>query len=202
MSLSLIIPPSSYKTRGRREHEWHPTDCTTRSSVSSRRSLSLCATQRSTASLRRDSPSCLQRAHRALVQKLVELGANNINIPDSVGHTPLHWASTAGCAKIVRYIAAELHEDIHAQDDEGLTPLAHACIGCVSPHRACGGTDVGGEYVDVVQILVMLGADVLSQNEGKMTSIHFASISGSVEVVRTLVELGVDSLQVRDAGGQ
>ncbi|KAI4319954.1 hypothetical protein MLD38_033487 [Melastoma candidum] len=51
----------------------------------------------------------------------------SVNVKDSEGRTPLHWAVDRGHQEVVELLVNQ-HADVNAQDDEGQTPLHYAMV--------------------------------------------------------------------------
>lgn len=58
--------------------------------------------------------------------KCVEAGVS-VNVKDSEGRTPLHWAVDRGHSKVVEMLVSK-DADVNAKDDEGQTPLHYAVV--------------------------------------------------------------------------
>ena len=67
-----------------------------------------------------------EKGHLELVQYLHERCNCNINTPGYRGATPLHEAASSGSVKVVEYLV-EYGANTIATDDDGATPLQHAC---------------------------------------------------------------------------
>ncbi|KAI4378192.1 hypothetical protein MLD38_015709 [Melastoma candidum] len=82
--------------------------------------------------------------------KCIESGTS-VNIKDSEGRTPLHWAVDRGHQKAVELLISQ-NSDLNAKDDEGQTPL-HYAVMC--------------ERESIAEILVKHHADLnIKDNEG------------------------------------
>jgi ankyrin repeat protein len=57
-----------------------------------------------------------------------------------------------------------------------------------------------GQRLETVKMMVAAGADVKARTEGQKTMLHWAATSGTADIVRFLVEKGVD-LAARDSAG-
>lgn len=54
-------------------------------------------------------------------------GGVSVNVKDSEGRTPLHWAVDRGHANVVELLVSK-DADVNAKDDEGQTPLHYAVV--------------------------------------------------------------------------
>lgn len=79
----------------------------------------------------------------------------SVNLKDSEGRTPLHWAVDRGHANIVELLLNN-HADVNAKDNEGQTPLHYAAM--------C-------DREDIAELLVKRNADRdVKDNEGNSAS--------------------------------
>lgn len=81
-----------------------------------------------------DGPDNITPLHRAtgmpaVVKEMIKRGAN-VNVTDSSGHTPLHWAVMRPNAECVRLLI-NAGADIRAQTNKGATPDKYATTGGV-----------------------------------------------------------------------
>jgi ankyrin repeat protein len=121
-----------------------------------------------------------------MVEKLIEYGAD-INAEDSLGRTPLYFASehdNHGNCPVIRLLL-ELGANVNARAKDASTPL-HVASRC--------GT------LEVVRLMLEYGADPNVQDEDKSTPLHLASRCGHVNIARLLLERGAD-VNARDADG-
>ncbi len=109
-----------------------------------------------------------------LVDLLLKQGADP-NRTDAAGATALMWAAH-DARKVTRLLAHGA--DVNARSKTGRTPLHVAA--------AYPGT------LDVVKLLVARGADIRAEDQGRATALTLASRSSDVEVVRYLVDRGLD----------
>jgi ankyrin repeat protein len=109
-----------------------------------------------------------------LVDLLLKRGADP-NRPDAAGSTALTWAAH-DARKVTRLLAHGA--DVNARSKTGRTALHVAA--------AYPGT------LDVVKLLVARGADIRAEDQGRATALTLASRSSDVEVVRYLVDKGLD----------
>ncbi|KAI9303347.1 acyl CoA binding protein-domain-containing protein [Cunninghamella echinulata] len=80
----------------------------------------------------------------------------------------------------------EFKEPINVKDEQGLTALHHAC-------------DRG--YLDLVKLLIDLGANINEQTDDLETPLHFACISEQLLVAQYLLDHGCD-VSIVDSEGQ
>ena len=83
------------------------------------------------------------------------------NCKDSLGRTPLHYATSNNHLEVVRYLINEQHCDPMARDNNGDTPLHYAC------HK---------NYIQIVQYFLSTNkVDSLAENELGETPVDYAS---------------------------
>ena len=100
----------------------------------------------------------------------------DVNISNSEGDTPLHYACIKG-HKEVAMALVDRGADVHARDVVQLTPLHFACI---------------NGNMELAMALVDRGADVHARDGAQRTSLHWACIEGHKEVAMALVDRGAD----------
>jgi len=101
-------------------------------------------------------------------------------------NTPLHSAAWYGDLEMVQV----LHEygfDVNAKNSVGCTPLTFAIVYCNDPR--------------VARLLIEHGADPNSVEVKGITPLHAASMYGRVEIVRFLIERGVN-VEAKDDSGR
>lgn len=126
-----------------------------------------------------------------IVQLLLErMERDNIDllIPNDERQTPLHFACREGYVEIVKLILQfgfqQRSELVNAQDNEYNTPL----------HLACeSGSD------DIVRVLLLNDAKMHAVKNGEISSLHIAARHGFIGVARTLLESGMDIINLADA---
>lgn len=100
---------------------------------------------------------------------------DQINMVDSTGRTPLHWATMRGEEEAVRCLL-DAGADANVQDDLKSTPLSLA---------ASSGS------VRMLELLILAGADVDTRNNIGSQAIHYASRHrNDVEPVAVLLRAG------------
>jgi len=114
----------------------------------------------------------------AVAKHLVSLGADIEAKDTRYDRTPLYMAvySPKANNEVIKYLLAE-GADVHAGDSEsGQTPIHWA---------------VQNKSVEIVQHLVLRGADVYTPSMGGWTPLHYAAWAGNTEVVQYLISRGV-----------
>ncbi len=109
--------------------------------------------------------SCMDAAE---CKSMLDAGAD-VNARDDYGCTPLHNCMDAGVCKLLLEAGAQ----VDARDNYGHTPL----------HLA--------DDAEVAQLLIQAGADINSTHHGGASILYSASVRGSADVVRLLLENGV-----------
>jgi ankyrin repeat protein len=143
-----------------------------------------------------------------VIKLLLENGAD-ICAKDKKGVQPIHRATQGGKMKIVKLLVAE-GVDINAQDHRGYTPLDYAAdnmpvyaqffmsqlreYGAVSgePLRAELLHAIRNEDTSAIKKLHEAGANIRIKGRYDLQLIHEAAIDGRAQVVKALLELGVD----------
>eukprot|EP00735_Rhodelphis_limneticus_P002277 TRINITY_DN13084_c0_g1::TRINITY_DN13084_c0_g1_i1::g.10659::m.10659 TRINITY_DN13084_c0_g1::TRINITY_DN13084_c0_g1_i1::g.10659 ORF type:complete len:498 (-),score=89.96,sp/Q502K3/ANR52_DANRE/32.05/4e-20,sp/Q502K3/ANR52_DANRE/30.21/4e-13,sp/Q502K3/ANR52_DANRE/28.57/1e-12,sp/Q502K3/ANR52_DANRE/25.07/1e-10,sp/Q502K3/ANR52_DANRE/30.43/2e-10,sp/Q502K3/ANR52_DANRE/28.36/2e-10,sp/Q502K3/ANR52_DANRE/35.81/7e-10,sp/Q502K3/ANR52_DANRE/31.29/6e-09,sp/Q502K3/ANR52_DANRE/31.21/7e-07,sp/Q502K3/ANR52_DANRE/28.71/ len=123
-------------------------------------------------------PSYTHRYGAWCLERLIRAGAD-VNKPEPVGVVPLHKAAANGLESGVR-LMLEYRADPTVKDMYGDTPL----------HRAAWN----GQTACAEALLQNLPPGYTnSQNNQKMTPLHFAAMKGHVEIIRLLLAYGADS---------
>ncbi|KAF3188026.1 hypothetical protein TWF788_001486 [Orbilia oligospora] len=99
----------------------------------------------------------------------------DLEIKDSTGRTPLHWAASEG-HEVVTGVLVDNGADLEAKDDRGRTPLGWA----VSERREV-----------IVRLLVDKGANLETESDGR-TPLGWALLGGYEAIVRLLVDKNVN----------
>jgi ankyrin repeat protein len=113
-------------------------------------------------------------------------GGCDVNIPDSLGRTPLWWAAASGWDLMVMTLLAKKGVKVNCKDEFGQTPLLRA---------AQNGHD------SVVNLLLSKEADVDSEDENKQTPLSWAAQKGHGAVIKLLLSKGAN-VNSRDVYGQ
>lgn len=121
-----------------------------------------------------------------LITALIKHGANSI-IKDRFGLSPLHYAAYGGHLEVCQYLLDHGSTLEHeAKDGNGWTALLYA---------------IDGGHTQLALHLIEKGANMkISEEEGKMTSLHIAINRGLLRVVTVLIEQG--GLDIEQVDGQ
>ncbi|XP_054015440.1 acyl-CoA-binding domain-containing protein 6-like [Hylaeus anthracinus] len=92
----------------------------------------------------------IKEGHEEKVQELLDKEAKLVNVTDTEGLLPIHWAADRGYAKIIELLIKK-GADVNSQDADGQTPLHYAA--------SCG-------HIDVVKYLLSNGALSIKDNDG------------------------------------
>ena len=102
------------------------------------------------------------------------------------GGTPLHYATLYGLYGVVEFLVTERPQDINALGtSHNQTPLIVAC-------------NMG--HLEVMHLLLQLGADPNAQDGSCRTALHWASKSGRLEVAQLLLKNGASQFAQDDNG--
>jgi uncharacterized protein len=110
------------------------------------------------------------RGHQAMMELLLEAGADAVT-PNEFLHTPLMCAATRGHVGIIRALLAHGCGDIDARGNGGRTALGWAC-------------QYGG--MNAVLVLLEAGADMSIFQNGGLTALERARVSGHQDCVAVL----------------
>jgi len=125
----------------------------------------------------------------AAVRLLVESGAD-VNAKVVNENTPLMAACEAGHAEVATFLCGVPGVDVNSKHfGRGTTALILAC------------QQQGGNFAEVVALLVDAGALVNSESHDRRTPIAMAAKGGGMNVVRLLIASGAD-VNVRSARGE
>ena len=101
--------------------------------------------------------------------------------------TSLHYAALCNLHAIARFLVAEHSVDVNSRSfDNNCTPLSLASV---------------EGHVEVVRVLLEVGADARARDKDVRSPLHEASYSGHVEVARVLLEGGADA-SAKDLSGE
>ena len=167
---------------------------------------------------RADRPSLDQTTGIALIEKLLDAGANpNLQLklfPPyrslrddrgadgllTVGTTPLVRAAKAGDIAAIKLLLAH-HANVELPTVNGITPLMAAA------GNGSSGLDTRGRYkteeqaIEAVKLLLAAGADINARDRGGQTALHGAAGFGWNGLIRTLAAGKID-LAAKDAQGR
>lgn len=131
--------------------------------------------------------ACLYKNAKAAIYLSSFVKYEHKNQTNSQGWTALHFACKSGCIEAVKAFSEE--DDLNVQTKSGLTPLMVACL-------------YNQEEV-VSYLLTIIGVDnSIASSEG-WTAFHYACLSGSLDVVRLLLESGcLKILRIPTKSGQ
>lgn len=120
-----------------------------------------------------------------LIKKLLA-GGNPIHSSDSIGRTPLHWATVLGHEEAFKALLLNTSRQlIDVKDKLGRTSLHYASAG--------GRTQFAS-------ILIKRGASVNSKDSKVRTPLHYAAQNVKVDMVELLLKNGADK-EVGDCNG-
>lgn len=149
--------------------------------------------------------TALHYASNSLIaEKLINAGAV-IDIEDAEGCTPLHRAVAERRLDVV-WLLLTHNARTDTRDDEGKTPMAHAhgCPPAESMLRHGTSTAllraVEADRADIVEALIGAGADKEVRNEKGFVALIVATIQGSWNAARVLIEHGADTDVYGDMG--
>ncbi|MDR2807025.1 MAG: ankyrin repeat domain-containing protein [Puniceicoccales bacterium] len=118
------------------------------------------------------------------IRKLIDAGTN-INARDDKGYTPLHWAVSCHCLRIVQLLL-EKDANIDAQDDEECTPL-HRAVSCC--------------YLGIIQLLLKKNANINIKNNKGYTPLHLAVLYHRLKIVHLLLGQPKIDVNAKDHDG-
>jgi ankyrin repeat protein len=137
--------------------------------------------------------------HYDVAKLLLENGAcAEVNAMGKFGRTPLHLASASGCADFVKLLI-KYDAKVNVSDIFGYTPLHYAAAAGDLPILAeiieeelniFEGFPRALEYTDIVEVLLIHGANVNAKNNMGVTPLHIAVSSGDVKIVKMLIKYG------------
>ncbi|XP_056906837.1 protein phosphatase 1 regulatory subunit 12A isoform X1 [Takifugu flavidus] len=144
-----------------------------------------------------------------MVQFLVESGSD-INRGDNEGWTPLHAAASCGFIQIVKYLI-EHGANVGAVNSEGELPLdvatEDAMERLLKAEIKKQGIDVDKSRKEEERVMLQdamavlaVGGTLTPHPNTKATALHVASAKGYIEVLKVLLQCGVD-VNSRDSDG-
>jgi len=138
----------------------------------------------------------LPRLAEALIRTQQQEGSSKgslLNRGNEKGLRALHSASHTGAIEIVRMLL-DAKADPRANDDQGRTPLHHACMS--GPHN-----DASSPHAEIVTLLLQARAAVDASDDHGRLALHYACQATVVPLVRSLMEHGGADLTVADKRG-
>ncbi|KII64485.1 Transient receptor potential cation channel subfamily A member 1 [Thelohanellus kitauei] len=133
------------------------------------------------------TPLCYaaMKRNEAALTELLEYHNVNIEIKDTQGMTPLHYAAEQGCPRIAK-ILIEHKADLMALNKFGMTPL----------HLACeeGHPEVASLILSELKEKSpeKLKDYINSKDKNSFSPLHYAATSGVVDLVSLLLEYGAE----------
>jgi len=112
-----------------------------------------------------------ESGNRAIADILIAHGANILKT-DTDKHSALHLAARGGQADFCAFLLDKTDIDINARDNDGGTPLHHACA---------------REKIAVVKMLIERGADLTAVDNDGLTPLHRAMDTRSDDVIDAYV---------------
>lgn len=148
--------------------------------------------------------------HEGVVSELLRLGAN-VNYKDNAGLSAISWSAIRVKNKVAKLLLV-WDADINTHDNNGNTPLMYA----VGTHNvelltmlALKGADldvksrqqkmtplliaVKNDDIEIIQVLLELGANVNGSNHEGYTPLMAAAEAGQFNIVQTLITHGANS---------
>lgn len=132
-------------------------------------------------------------ADESLIQFFVNECKGDVNVKDSYGSTPLHYAASKSNVTAIKELLKCDGINVDATDASGSTPLH------------CAATEGN---VEIVEALLEAGSDSREKDYEGMTPIHFACTDGNPETVKLLFEYAerkgdlLDMLEDRNREGE
>ncbi|CAM9441344.1 unnamed protein product, partial [Ectocarpus sp. 12 AP-2014] len=126
----------------------------------------------------------VRRGHIAMAELLLENGASVHDEEDDYG-TPLHAAAEGGSVEAARLLLLK-GADIDLEDGNHTTPLSRA---------------ITEGHISMVEALLAAGADLtIRLTEFEVSALDFAALSQHVEIVRILIDHGMEVNRANSAG--
>jgi ankyrin repeat protein len=108
-----------------------------------------------------------------IVKQLVQTNNTDVNLKDSNGYTPLHYAAYLGHHDII-LLLNDPRTDVNIQNNEGNTPMHLACL--------------SGRIEMIKALLKHHKIDVNTKNNDDMNPLHVAALKNNAAVVGVLIE--------------
>jgi len=143
--------------------------------------------------------------HLGVVEMLLKAGADDAMV-FSYGNTLLHYAAEQGFTELVQELLDRGH-DVNTVGARGLTPLMCASGRVIRFLRkdpreddAITAEENAREIAELARLLIEHGADVNMQDDQEMTPLHHAASKLNDQVVKLLLDSGMDAQAVTDDG--
>ncbi|XP_078435400.1 ankyrin repeat family protein [Wolffia australiana] len=114
-----------------------------------------------------------------------QLGKTVSDVKDANKRTALHFAAREGKINVCKYLIEELGLEVDIKDEEGETPLIHACR---------------QEQLETVRYLLDRGADPSASSDLGATSLHHSAGTGNIELLNLFLAKGVNVNSHCDSG--
>ena len=125
-----------------------------------------------------------------ILENALILNVDQIHDQTLKGTTTLHHACSSDYPQHFLLLSAEnIHENINKKDTDGLTPLMTA----IDYHNYMYGSLVGNpdypnKYAEIVNFLLINGADTGIKDNKGMTALDYARVSNNPEIIKLLTE--------------
>ena len=131
-------------------------------------------------------------------------GVDNLGISVNYdGHCALHLAAMHSRPPLVGLLCTVFPDTVNRIDNNGQTPLHHACAAHTMPLTALMQSQKNMksmEDLSIIDTLISHGADVFAQDKKGDTCLHNATAWGHLKAVRALIQAGADPLCSNYAG--
>jgi uncharacterized protein len=124
------------------------------------------------------------------VRELVESDHAHVNMVSADGYSPLGLAAFFKRRIVVAYLLERGADPRAASREQGFTPL-HSAV----------ATDAGASDVEIVRMLLKVGADPNARSRQGNTPVHTAAYTGDREVLELLLAHGAD-VEIRGSDGK
>ena len=124
------------------------------------------------------------------VTKFLIMRRADLNVSDSAGNTPLHYAAYIGSGSLVQLLLNN-RGNPNAENQNESTPLDILLEALFKMSENMSDERLR-EYEKVVDILITKGADVNTKRSDGWTPLHGATFSVQINIVKTLLRAGAD----------
>ena len=139
----------------------------------------------------------------AVIQALLDAGANVEVKDDKDGKTPLHFAAGINGTQVIRALL-DAGADLEATDDYGRTPLHYAVEDDDNPLMSAllaEGFSIETNRVPMIQTLLDAGADLEAEDKRGNMPLHYAApLNKDPAVFQALLDAGADVNAKNGAG--